>query len=204
MTVDLYHTLLKNTEQISFGVNPVSVILKPKGEVVVKTKKLSVIYDGEQQEPIDCRSVEIKFEGDNIILNIVPVKIEEQSVIEDAPQAEAVIPATKTDTFMLMGDDLESLELLSDFRKEENLGQKTANDKLEAYTLESGVFDIQDLTSVQNAMLDIIEKEKQFIDQGYRVFKANIPRFDYENSNDFKLIESVVLITPTVEVVEEK
>lgn len=200
--MDLYPILLKNTENISFGANLMNIIPQRKGEVVVKTKKLLVTYAGEEQEPIDCQSVTVKFEGDNIILEIVPVNIE-KSQVEDVPQVEAVIPAAETDTFLLKGDDLEALELLSDFRKKENQGQKTENDRLEAYTIGSGTFDIRDLTSVQNAVLDIIEREKQFIDQGYKVFKINIPRFDYENSNNFKLVESVVLMKQTITNIEE-
>ena len=204
---DLYNTLLKNTEDISFGVSPFNVIaLKKQGEVVVKkVKKLLVIYDGEEYNPVDCQSIEVKFEGDTIVLNVVLAKDNEEQQTENMPQTEAVVPTSKTDTFTLQGDDLEAFERLSDFRREENQkNQMVKNDTLKAYTLESGTFDIQDLTSVQNAILDIVEKEKQFIDKGYKVFKINAPlRFDYENSNNFKLIESVVLIKSTAEIVEE-
>ena len=206
MTDLLYNTLLKNTENISFGVNPFNVIaLKKQGEVVVKKiKKLLVIYDDLEYNPVDCESVEIKFEGDTIILNVVLAEEDnEEQPTENVPQAEAVVPTSKTDTFMLQGSDLDAFEALSDFRRKENLGEKTDDDKLEAHTLESGTFDIQDLTSVQNAVLDVIEKEKQLIDKGYKVFKINTPRFDYENSNNFKLIESVVLIPQPTEIVEE-
>ena len=203
----LYDTLLKNTENISFGVSPFNVIaLKKQGEVVVKkVKKLLVIYDGEEYDPVDCQSVEVKFEGDTIILNVVLAEDNEEQQPENIPQAEAVVPTSKTDTFMLQGSDLDAFKALSDFRRKENLGEKTDDDKLEAHTLESGTFDIQDLTSVQNAILDIIEKEKQFIDRGYKVFKINTPpRFDYEeNGNNFKLIESVVLIPQLIKIVEE-
>ena len=206
---DLYPILMKNTERISFGANPMNIVVPRKGEVVVKTKKLLVTYGGEKQEPINCQSVTMKLEGDNIILDIVLVEKEEQSQpsTEDMPQVEAVVPAAVTDKFMLQGDDLESFELLSDFRRDENQGQKAENDKSETYMLESGTFDIQDLSSVQSAMLDIVEKEKQFIEQGYKVFKANTPRFDYENDNNFKLTESVVLMKqatkPITEMVDE-
>ena len=209
----LFPVLLKNTENISFGVNLMHIITpKKQGEVVVKTKTLLVTDDNLEYDPVDCQSVEIKFEGDNIILNVVLAEDNEEQQTENVPQTEnmpqteAVVPTSKTDTFMLQGDDLEAFELLSDFRHEENRGQKTENDKLAAYTLESGTFDIQDLTSVQNAMLDIVEKEKQYIDQGYKVFKIHTPRFDYENSSNFKLVESVVLIKqaiPATEIVEE-
>jgi len=200
---DLYPILLKNTEQKKFGVNLMNIIIpKSKGEVV-ETKKLLVTYNGEVQEPINCQSITVKCEDDTIMLDIVLVKEnEEHPATKAVPQAEAVIPTSETDTFTLQGDDLESLELLSDFRKEENQDQKGENDKLEAYTLESGTFNIQDLSSIQNAVLDIVEKEKQFIDQGYKVFKINAPRFDYENKNDFKLVESVVMMKRTIEVVE--
>jgi len=211
MTDLLYNTLLKNTEDISFGVNIMNIITpKKQGEVVVKTKKLLVTYDDLEYNPVDCQSVEIKFEGDNIILNVVLAEDNEEQQTENVPQTEnmpqteAVVPTSKTDTFMLQGDDLDAFEALSDFRRKENQGEKTDSDELKAYTLESGIFDIQDLTSVQNAILDIIEKEKQFIDQGHKVFKTNIPRFDYENGNNFKLVESVVLMQQSTKMVEEK
>ena len=199
--VDLYPTLLKNIKTPAFGINPSSIVFKKQGEVVVKSKKLLVTYDGEKYEPVDCQSVTMVLEGDTIILDIVLIKTEEQ--VKDVPRAEAVIPASETATFMLQGDDLEAFSRLSDFSKKENQTQKTENDELEAHTLESGTFDIQDLTSVQNAILDIIARERQFINKGYKVFKTNTPRFDYENSSNFKLIESVVLIKPATEVVEE-
>lgn len=205
---DLYPILLKNTLHQSFGINPSNIMLKTKqGEVVVKAKKLLVTYNGEENEPVDCQSVEVKFEDDTIMLNIVTVKDgQEQPRAEDIPQTEAVVPPAVTDKFVLQGDDLEAFELLSDLRRTENQGQKTENSTLEAHTIESGVFDIQDLMSVQNATLDIVEREKQFIDQGYTVFKTNTPRFDYENANNFKLVESIVLIKPikSTEIVEDK
>ena len=203
---DLYNILLKNTENILFGANPMSIIAPRKGEVVVKTKKLLVTYNGEEQEPIDCQSVTIKYEADTIILDIVlPLKDEEQktTTAETVPQAEAIIPASETDTFILQGDDLEAFEMLSDFRREENQAQKTEKDGLNVYIIESGTFDIQDLTSIENAMLDIVAQERQFIDKGYKAFKTNTPKFDYENSNNFKLVESVVLIKQTTDIVEE-
>ncbi|MCK4829163.1 hypothetical protein KA005_76275 [bacterium] len=204
---DLYNALLKNTEDISFGVNLTNIIaLKRKGEVVKTVKKLLVIYNGEKQDPIDCQSVEVKFVGNTIILDIVLVEDEEQQT-ENMPQTETVVPTSKTDAFILQGDDLDAFTVLSDFHREENQGQKTKNSKLTAYTLESGTFNIQDLMSVQNAVLDIVAKEKQFIDRGYKVFKTNTPpRFDYEDGNYFKLVESVVLIQPStvpVETIEE-
>lgn len=202
----LYNTLLKNTEDISFGVNLLSIITPEKqGEVVVKKiKKLLVIYDEQEYNPVDCESVEIKFEGDTIVLNVVLAKDNEEQLEENMPQTEAVISTSKTDTFILQGGDLEAFEALSDFRRKENQKEKTDDDTLEAHTLESGTFDIQDLTSVQSAILDIVAKEKVFIDKDYKVFKINTPpRFDYENSNNFKLVESVILLKQTTEIVKE-
>lgn len=203
--VDLYNTLLKNTEDISFGVNLMSIITsKKQGEVVVKkAKKLLVIYDELEYNPIDCQSIEIKFEGDTIILNVVLAKDNEEHQTENMPQTEAVVPASKTDIFVLQGNDLDAFETLSIFRRKENQEEKADSNTLETHTLESDTFDIQDLTSVQSAILDIVEKEKQFIDKGYKVFEINTPRFDYENSNNFKLIEVVELIQQSAKIVEE-
>jgi len=200
---DLYNILLKNTENISFGANAISIIApKNQGEIIVKSKKLLVTYDGEEQEPIVCQSVTVKYEDDTIMLNIVLTKDDEKQA-EAVPQAEAVIPTSKTDVYTLQGDDLESFEMLSSFRKSENCIQKTNNSELEIYVLKSGTFDIQDISSIENAMLDIVAKEQQLIDSGYKVFNINTPKFDYENNNNFKLIESAELIKQSIEVVEE-
>ncbi len=202
---EIFTVLLKNTCSPTFGAKPSNVVFQKKkqGEVIMNINKLLVTYDGEEQEPVKCQSISMSISGDTILLDIVPRKGEEHqaedtSQAEDTPQAKAVVSSNVSDMFMLKGDDLESLTLLSDFRNKENQGQKTGNEKLEACTIESGTFDIQDLTSVQNAMLDIVEKEKQFIDNGYKVITVNIPRFDYENSSNFKLIESAVLIKHSV------
>lgn len=202
---DLYPILMKNVKQGAFGATLSNIVaLQKQGEVGMKAKKLLMTYNGDKYASVDCQSVTLNVEDDTILLDIVLMEDEEHStentsqVKEDVPQTEAVIPASITDTFALQGDDLESFELLSDFHKTENCDQKTEGDELIAHTLESGVFNIQDLSSVQNAVLDIIEKEKQFIDQGYKVFKSNTPRFDYENDSNFKLVESVVLIAKTV------
>ncbi len=200
---DLYNILLKNTENISFGADPISIIMpKSKGDVV-GTKKLLVTYDGEEQEPINCQSIIVKYEDDTIMLNIILVKENEESSV--SPQAEAVIPPSKTDTFALQGDDLESLELLSDFRKKENQVQKFEKGEAKyEHIIESGMFDIQDLTSIESAIFDIITKEKQLIDKGYKVFKPTPPVFKYEDSNVFKLVESVSLIKQATNIVEKK
>lgn len=198
---DLYPTLLKNVKHLQYGANLMNIVaLQKKQGEVVKTKKLLVTYDGEEYAPVDCQSVTVKMDGDTIILNVVLAKDEDitDTKSTEAPGlADSVIKTTENDTFLLKGDDLESFEVFSEFRKKENRAEKEDSATLIEQVLDSGVFDIQDLTSVQNAILDIVDKEKKLIDQGYRVFKTDTPKFIYENNNNFKLTESVILIEPT-------
>ena len=166
------------------------------------TKKLVVIYDGDEYEPVNCQSVEIKFEGDTVILTVVLKEDEPQIEVtpNDAPAENAVISTSPDETFELQGDDLEAFEALSDFRNAKNQGKKEDDSQLETYIVESEIYDIQDLPSVQNAIFDLIEKEKEFLNKEYIVFKYTIPKFDYFDDKDknlFKLVESVVLIVTT-------
>jgi len=190
---DTYPFLLKNVEHKSFGASLTNIISLKKGEVAMATtKKLVVIYDGDEYEPVNCQSVEIKFEGDTVILTVALAKDESQ------PVEDAVISTSPDETFELQGDDLEAFEALSDFRNVEYQSKEKNDSKLEeAHTIESEVYDIQDLQSVQNAVYDLIEREKELLNKGYTVFKYTVPKFDYKDKNLFKLVESVVLIMTT-------
>lgn len=155
-------------------------------------KRLIVIMDGNEYEPMICKDITINIENDNIILNVNSEKVE-QPVDESTPTEQGIISPTKTEVFSLTGDDYESFVALSEFRQSKNTIEKKEGDKLEAFTLESETYDIQDLQSVSNATLDIIYKEQDFLNKGYKVFKVNAPRYIYENDNNFKLVETVVL-----------
>ena len=191
--MDTYSHLLRDIKQQSFGASLTNIISLKKGEVAMATtKKLVVIYDGDEYEPVNCQSVKIKFEGDTVILTVVLAKDESQ------PVEDAVISTSPDETFELQGDDLEAFEALSDFRNVK-YQSKEKNDSRseEAHTIESETYDIQDLQSVQNAIYDLIEREKEFLNKEYIVFKYTVPKFDYKDKNLFKLVESVVLIAAT-------
>lgn len=197
---DIYKVLLKNVEQKQFGASLTNIIALKKGEVAMATtKKLVVIYDGEEYEPVNCRSVKIQFEGDTVILTVVLKEDEPQiEVTPNAPVEDAVISTSPDETFELQGNDLEAFEALSDFRNVKYQSKEKNDSKLEeVHTIESETYDIQDLQSVQNAIYDLIEREKEFLNKEYTVFKYTIPKFNYKDKNLFKLVESVVLIAAT-------
>lgn len=198
---DTYPYLLKDIEHKSFGASLTNIISLKKGEVAMATtKKLVVIYDGEEYEPVNCQSVKIQFEGDTVILTVALMKDEPQTEVtpDDIPTENAVISTSPDETFELQGDDLEAFEALSDFRNVEYQSKEKNDSKSEeAHTVESEVYDIQDLQSVQNAIYDLIEREKELLSKGYKVFKYTVPKFDYKDKNLFKLVESVVLIMTT-------
>jgi len=193
--VDLYSTLLKDPEQVKFGVSASHIVFDkpPKGEALVSATKLLVNWNGDNYDPLECKSVSVTLEDGAIHLNVVLMD-DKEHIADDVPQTDAVATPDLADKFKLQGDDLESFEMLSLFRKDENKGEKTETTILEAHTLESGTFNIQDLSSVQNSVLDIMAKEKVLIDAGCKVFQLNTPRFEYVTKNDFKLVEVVVLV----------
>ncbi len=161
---NIYKVLLKDVEHKSFGASLTNIISLKKGEVAMATtKKLVVIYDGDEYEPVNCQSVKIQFEGDTVILTVVLMKDEPQTEVtpNDAPVEDAVISTSPDETFELQGDDLEAFEALSDFRNVEYQSKEKNDSKLEeTHTIESEIYDIQDLQSVQNAVYDLIEREK--------------------------------------------
>lgn len=187
---DTYPYLLKNVSQKQFGIKPADlVVLNKKGKAV---KKLVVVYNGEKYEPVNCKEVSVQFQDDTITLNIVLADDKPQP--EESPVTDAVMSTTKDEIFLLKGDDLEAFTALSEFRNNENQNSPTEVTKREAHILESEIYDIQDLQSVQSAILDLVGAEKKFLENDYIVLKYSPPRFAYEeDESHFKLIESVVL-----------
>ncbi len=185
---DLYPELLREVEVVQFGATLQSLVKLGKRGNQMETKKLVLVINGKRQDPIACNMLNFQIEGDTVTL--------EASLVADTEEAPAVdgIDSVMNDTiFMLQGDDLDALTLLSDFRAEPN--KITGEDGLPpvAVTIESGVYNIQDMTAIQNASLDLIAQERTYLDDGYQVVEVSVPRYIYENINDFKLIETAVL-----------
>jgi len=178
---------------LEFG-SKLSNIIKLDKEKKSMTKNLIVIFDGEEHEPIECKNISVNIENDNMILNVTTKKDIEHSTDENIPSNQGIIAPTENEVFFLSGDDYDSFIAISECRRSENmLTEKKEGRKLEAITIESSTYDIQDLQSVSNATLDIVAKEQELLNEGYKTFKANDPRYIYENDNNFKLVETVVL-----------
>jgi len=165
-----------------------SNIIKLRGRSM---KRLVVIFDGEKYEPIFCDNINIKLENDEVILEL---KTSESVQTDNSiPSEQVMIAPSKDETFILTGDDYSSFIALSEFRRTENITEKKEGQKLEAFTIESETYDIQDMQSVSNAILGVISKEQEYLKKDYKVFKTSDPRYIYEDDNLFKLVETVVL-----------
>jgi len=171
-----------------------SNIIKLKGKKSMK--KLVVVMDGNEYDPVVCKDIDINISDDVIILTI---NSETEQVENENLPTENGIAITSSENeneiFPLTGEDLDTFVTLSEFRIAENTVEKKEGQKLEAITIESEVYDIQDLQSVSSATLDIIAKEQEYIKAGYKAFKTNNPKYIYEsnNKNNFKLVETIVL-----------
>lgn len=196
----MYKTLLKTPEKLSFGHGPTQTVLNlskpPKGEVPVSVTKLLVNWNGNEYEPIECSQVGIEFLGENtVILKIATVSDDDDSSMKiESPPVDAVIPSDDTTEYDLQGEDLTTFENLSGFRHDDNKGKKTEDSRCISDVLESNTYDIRELQSVQDAILHLVEQEKQHIDKGYKVFQVSCPKFEYTDSYNFKLTEHVVLL----------
>jgi len=199
--VNTYPYLLKNIENKQFGISTTDLIVLSKKGQVMSTKKLIVVYNGEEYAPVDCKEVSVQFQKDTITLNIVTLE-DTKIQTEESPSTDTVVTATKDEIFLLKGDDLEAFTTLSEFRWDENHCTPSTGIKREAHIIESETYDIQDLQSVQNATFDLIEAEKKFLNDNYAVIQCNTPRFIYEaDKSHFKLTESVILCKKEVKTV---
>jgi hypothetical protein len=187
---------------LDYGVKLSDII---KVERKSKMKKLVIVLNGSEFNALFCKEINLKIEDDCIKLLVeydddaTELEDEEQEAI---PKVNGILPPSKDEIYILGGDDYESFEALSEFRHDDNIVEKKDNQKLVAITIESDTYNIQDLQSVSNAILDIIAKEQEFLSKGFKVFKNNIPRYSYEDENHFKLVETTVLSEEVVKVQE--
>jgi len=191
---DLYPTLLRDVDAPQYGATLKSIVeLGERGKQMAR--KLIVTIDGAAQPAIECSAVNVAFEDDTVVVKVSTLKNTgfSKNTGSDGPSVDGLQPLTSTKVFRLMGDDLDAFMLLSDFRLEANKTEKIPDQSPRAVTIESETYDIQDLSAIQNASLDLIDKERRFLDDGYLVHSASEPRYEYEDANHFKLIETAVL-----------
>lgn len=190
----LYPTLLREVETPQYGATLQSIVKLGKRGEQMETRKLVMVLNGDKQDPIECATLNVQIEGDTIV---VDVRTAEQPVDEGAPAADGLAVSEMTNNFRLQGEDLDAFEMLSDFRLLDNKTVAEEGKTFVAVTLESSVYNIQDLSAVQNASLELMEKERKYLADGYKVYTVSTPRYDYESTNHFKLIETASLYKET-------
>jgi len=185
---DLYPILLREEKQVSYGASLQNIVpLEEKG--IIMRKKLIITIDGEDFSPLECDTIDVNFKEDTI-------KIIVQTILPEIVQGKTTAPGIITEEkgkFAMTGEDLIAFTELSEFRLDKNKEVTSKEEDLSTITLESDLYDIQDLNSVQNASFDIIDKEKQYLTKGFKVFKVNTPEYIYQDNNNFKLVETSVL-----------
>lgn len=193
---DLYPYLLRNEKTKQFGATLSSIIPKRK-EAMNKTKKLVVYFNGEEQDSIEVSDVRLFLGGDFIKLHIDTIEEEKENELpteeEGAPSSKGVVDPTQAEIFLLSGDELESFEVLSSFRQKENISENRENISPIHHIIETNVYNITDINSVDNAKMDLINAENTLIAQGYKVFKVKTPKFQFNGNIYFKLIENCIL-----------
>jgi len=195
---DLYPTLLREVDKYTFGVTLQNIIPLIKRGNEMRTKRLVMVIDGMEYNAIEYESLGFQFENNTVIIN---VKTENQDATEevveikkDVPTPEGFIAMDATaHQYQLTGDDLDAFNSLSSFRISENVTKEIEGKIKVDVIIESDVYDIQDMMSVNTAILDLSHKEDQFIATGYKVFNASVPTYSYIDSDNFKLVENVVL-----------
>jgi len=186
----IYKTLLKDVELKSYGANLSNIIKLERKDM--PPKKLLVMYDGEMQEPISYEELSFEMTNEGILLKIESASRERDTQkVQDVPQEQPIADPVQEENFSLQGDDLESFQSMSPFRQTENKTEK--GDTKQAITISSGTFDITDINCIMNAILDLVNAEQKYIDEGYKILQCSDPKFSYEDNKYFKLIESAVL-----------
>jgi len=185
---DLYPTLLRDEKSLQFGATLQNIVSLEKRDEKM-SKKLVIVIDGDKIDPVEYSALDIKFEGDSVIINVTSSTSPSALPIgaEDAPSVSGYLDETPNDA-NLSGQDLAEFTVMSEFRLEENKCENSG--EATKITLESKLYDIQDMSSIQNACFDLVELEREYIKDGYKISAVADPLFVYETTNNFKLVET--------------
>lgn len=194
---DLYPTLLRNIETPIYGATLQNIVtLGDKRSKEMDAKRLVIIVDGDEYDPIECTSLDIQICGETTTITVCTIATSKDTKRNDkinAPTPDGFLLQEHPDIFTFQGEDLEAFLELSEFRIDKNKTVIFSNQIPSAVSIESDTYDIQDITSVQSASLELIDKERKLLEDGFKVVQVNTPRYNYENANNFKLVETAVL-----------
>lgn len=190
--VDLYPTLLRDVKMHEYGATLSGIASLGQRGKEMETRKLIVIVDGDKYDPIECDSINISFENGTIKVDVLTAT-KVAPTTEEAPAEKGFTVAEYTDKFSLSGPDLMAFESLSKFRDDSNKSTETAGKFI---SIETEKYNIQDMNSVQAAILDLVEKESNQLTEGQKVVSVNFVEFKYVDDDNFILIETAILSDP--------
>jgi len=187
---DLFPTLLRKEKTMAYGATLQNIVPLGK-DGKMKNVTVVITINGDEFDPIECNQFSIDWKENEVRINVTA----ENSPRSDSPLEDGFIPAESSD-FELIGDDLAVFDQLSEFRWDENKIEDVEGKPIQTVTIESAQYNILDMSSIQNAILDLVGTERKYIEEGYKAVQVNPPKFEYEDSENFKLIETVVLYKP--------
>ncbi len=190
--MNFYPYLLRQENSKQFGVNLSNIIpVKRKRSM---SKKLVVFFNDEEQEPIEVANIDIQINNDTIVLRINSKNVTQNTTETalDTPSVDGIVASHVEEKFLLKGEDLESFETLSELRNNRATKQKGITPI--QHIIETQVFNIQDIQSVDQATMELLNAEQKLINSGYKMLEVNTPEFIFEeDAEHFKLIETCIL-----------
>jgi len=195
---DLYTTLLREEKVISYGATLHNIVPLTKENKGNKMKKVVITIDGIATEAIICNDLNVKYGNETINIDLHTFVVEKG--IAPSPSVDGFgneEEEVSTSSYELQGDDLDAFAMLSEFRMTQNKTEKIEGVTPTAVTIESELYNIQDSPSVQNASMDLMEREHDSLQNGSKVYNVSNPRFVFEDKDNFKLIETAVLYKDT-------
>ena len=195
----------------TFGINAsqlVSMIGHTKSEGK-KAMKIVLVGNGLPMNPMDCKTIDIKVDGDTTTISWVTT--DEYNKLDDydtdaptytmvplranAPSSTGIVAQDDSEVYCLEGADLADYNTQSPF-----LNADSKSDQLtgaQSITIETKLYNILELDSVTRAVQDLIIQEKSYLSKGIKVVKNEIPRYIYQEdgeANLFKLVKVALII----------
>lgn len=196
--MEISDVLLREVTPPVFGENLSKVIELQRKVKIMDSKKVQIYVDGELlQEYITSETVKFEISPDGTTRIDIGANIEKP---EELSAEAAIIPVSADkEVYLLSGIDLEEFKKVSPLRNydKSKTGQASTS-RSEIRVIDTIIYNILDVNSVHDALLDLTKKENELLAAGYVPKEYDVPQYIFGQGEpeDFCLRENITVFVP--------
>ena len=152
------------------------------------------------QEYVTSETVKFEIDPNGTTRIDISEQVEDTEPIEELSASAAIIPVSPdAEIYLLSGMDLDEFNKMSPVRNYDRSKTTIAGtSRSETHTIDTIIYNIMDLNSVHEALLDLTKKENELLVKGYVPKEFTVPQYIFNQGEpeDFCLRENITVFVP--------